>query len=85
MSSLPEYKVTVHRGVCIACRQAPSICPIVFESDQYGKTIVKEEFRIRQNSRISEGIIGDDLLKCVEEAAKKCPVSAIKIEKLEHG
>lgn len=82
---MPEYKVVVDRGTCIACRLAPTICPIVFESDRYGKTIVKEEFRIRQNSRVSEGIIGDDLLKCVEEAAKKCPVSAIKIEKITHN
>jgi len=80
---MPEYKVIVDREVCIACRLAPALCPEVFESDNYGKTIVKEEFRVKQDGKYSEGIIGDDLLECVQRAAKNCPVQAIKIEKVE--
>jgi ferredoxin len=60
-------KVWVDKDLCIGCGLCASMLPEVFEIEDDGKAIVKNED-------------GADLKK-IKEVANMCPVNAIKVKK----
>jgi ferredoxin len=62
-------KITVDENLCIGCGACTVTAPDAFSLDpEKGKSVVKEGAENTDNKKI-------------EEAAKNCPVQAIKIEK----
>ncbi|MCD6381907.1 MAG: ferredoxin [Candidatus Aenigmarchaeota archaeon] len=75
-----KFKVTVNKDSCISCMACASICGDVFEIGEDGKSQIVEKFR---TNGLTEGIIGEDLENCVNDAINVCPSQSIKIEKIE--
>lgn len=71
-------KVTIDREECIICGACWATCPEVFEEspeDNFSQVI--EKYRTGGNN--AEGQVGDELRKCVTDAAEGCPVSIIHV------
>jgi len=74
-----RFRITVDREGCIACTNCYTIDPDHFESDSEGKSKVKGG---TSNGK-SIGTFDDDKMSNSQEAELSCPVSVIKVEKLE--
>jgi len=74
-----KFKVEVDREGCIACATCYTLDPDHFESDSEGKSKVKGG---TSNGK-STGTFDDDKLSIAQEAESSCPVSVIKVTKLE--
>lgn len=72
-------KITINTKKCIGCATCTLILPEVFAMSPAGHSIIREKYRA--NSEV-EGIVPDELLENVEEAASKCLGSAISFVKL---
>lgn len=80
---MARYKVIVDRESCIACGAAPVTCPDVFELGlDNGKTKIVDKYSVETNDKISIGVIPEELYECAKSASDVCPVSAIRIEKI---
>ncbi|MEM0355062.1 MAG: ferredoxin [Desulfurococcaceae archaeon] len=79
-----KYKVIVDREQCISCGAAPAVCSQVFElGSDNGKNRVVDKFSIETSDKLSIGIVPEELHECVKSGAEVCPVSAIRIERIE--
>ncbi len=78
-----RYRVVVDKEACIACGVCYSVCPEVFEGDETGKSTLKSDYRVYDDAHKSEGLVGEELRGCVEEAKNSCPVEAISLERSE--
>lgn len=76
-----KIKVWIDRDQCIADMVCANLCPQVFGSDEEGKSVIVEEYRV--DGDVAVGIVPEDLLECVDNAAQSCPVSIIHYEKIE--
>ena len=61
-------KVKVNRDSCIGCGACAAICDDVFEIDDEGLSVVKDEK------------VQDDKKQEVQDAADSCPTGAIEVE-----
>lgn len=78
-----DYRVSVDRELCIACRVAPDLCPQVFVlGEDNGKNRLVEKYSEKTSEDISMGVIPEDLYDCVMRASEACPVQAIIVEKI---
>ncbi len=68
---MAKYKVNLDRPNCIGCGACVAACPENWEMQSDGKTLQKKE------------IIDESELKCNKEAEEVCPVTVIKVEKVE--
>ncbi|AFL66381.1 ferredoxin [Desulfurococcus amylolyticus] len=81
---MTRYKVIIDRSTCIACGAAPAACSEVFElGDDNGKNRVVAKYSVKLTPEISIGIIPEELYECAKSGAEVCPVSAIRVEKIE--
>lgn len=67
--NMSQYKVTIDKKCCIGCGSCLAVCPENFETDQDGKSQVK-------NEKVEE-------LGCNQLAADTCPAACIRVEKIE--
>ncbi|OPJ61941.1 ferredoxin [Clostridium oryzae] len=61
-------KAVVDKDTCISCGLCPTICSEIFEMDDDGKAVAKDEE------------IPDEILDSAKEAEEGCPVSAITVK-----
>lgn len=61
-------KVKVNKDACIGCGACAAICDTVFELDDEGLSVVKEE-EVKESDE-----------QAVRDAADSCPTGAIEIE-----
>lgn len=81
---MPKYKVIVDRLTCIGCGAAPATCSEVFELGlDNGKAKIVDKYSVHTDDKVSIGIITEDLYECAKSGVEVCPVSAIRIEKIE--
>ncbi|MEL9908598.1 MAG: ferredoxin [Desulfurococcus sp.] len=81
---MARYKVIINRSTCIACGAAPATCNEIFElGDDNGKNRVVAKYSVELTHEISIGIIPEELYECAKSGAEVCPVSAIRVEKIE--
>ena len=71
-------KVSIDREACIECGNCAAVCKEVFELKAGQKSAVKQKYR---TSGPDTGEVGENLDKCVSDAAEGCPVQAITVEK----
>jgi len=78
-----KYRVRIEpRENCISDMVCVSICPDVFElNPDDNKSQITEKYR--EGGNIAVGIVPEDLLSCVQDAANACPVQIIHVEKIE--
>ncbi len=81
---MAKYKVRIDpRDNCISDMVCVSLCPDVFEmSPEDNKAQIIEQWRT-DPSNVAEGVVGEDLKDCVEQAAAACPVQIIHVEPVE--
>lgn len=81
---MARYRVIVDRVTCIACGAAPAACSEVFElGDDNGKNRVVAKYSVELTPEISVGIVPEELYECAKAGMEVCPVSAIRVEKIE--
>ena len=79
-----KYRVVVDRVKCIGCGAAPSACPEVFElGSDTGKNRIVDKYSVKTDENISIGEIPEELHDCAERGASVCPVSAIRVERID--
>jgi ferredoxin len=74
-----KYQIEVNREDCIACATCYTLDPDHFESDAEGKSKVRGGI---SNGK-STGSFDDDKITLAQEAEASCPVSVIKVTKLD--
>ncbi len=81
---LARYRIIVDRATCISCGAAPAACPEIYElgSDNFKNRVV-ERYSVKTDDNISIGEIPEELYGCAKAGADVCPVSAIKIERID--
>ena len=73
------YVVTIDRSNCIQTRACTTTCPDVFElSPEDGFSQIQEKYR--NNGKLGEGTIPDELQECAQKAADACPVVVISVQ-----
>ncbi|MEM2527811.1 MAG: ferredoxin [Ignisphaera sp.] len=84
MVGLARYRIIVDRATCISCGAAPAACPEIYElgSDNFKNRVV-ERYSVKTDDNISIGEIPEELYECAKAGADVCPVSAIKIERID--
>jgi ferredoxin len=79
---MAKLKVTIDRDQCISDMACVSLCPEVFEMNENdGKSSIVAKYRVGGN--LGEGEVPVELEDCTKSAAEACPVSIIKVEKVE--
>ncbi len=73
------FKIEIDREGCIACATCYTLDPVHFEADAEGKSKVVGG----STNGKSEGSFDDDKLKDAQEAELSCPVSVIKVSKIQ--
>ena len=74
------YIVKLDRPNCIQTRACTANCPEVFElSSEDGFSQIVEKYR--NNDKIDEGTVPDELMDCAKKAADACPMVVISVEK----
>lgn len=63
-------KIKIDQEECIGCGSCQAVCPDVFEINDQGKAVLKQ-------NQSDQGETQED---CAKEGADICPVEAIKIE-----
>ena len=71
-------KITIDRDGCIECGNCTSVCAEVFELKSGEPASIKEKYR---TGAPDKGEAGENLDKCVNDAATSCPVAVITVEK----
>jgi ferredoxin len=71
-------KITIDRDGCIECGNCAATCGEVFELKPGDKSDIKPKYRAGGPDK---GEAGDNLSKCVNDAADGCPVAVINVEK----
>lgn len=81
---MARYKVIINRSTCMACGAASAACSEIFElGDDNGKNRVVAKYSVELTPEISIGIIPEELYECAKSGVEVCPVSAIRVEKIE--
>lgn len=80
---MAKYKVVYARESCIGAAACSAVCPEFWSIAADGKADLKGSKRTDAES--FELVIDETALRCNLEAAKACPVRAIKIIDLETG
>lgn len=71
-------KITIDRDSCIECGNCAATCPEVFELKVGDRSSIKQKYR---TGGPEKGEAGENLSKCVNDAADGCPVAVITVEK----
>lgn len=66
--SAKKLTVTIDRDACASCGNCTAICPAVFDLDDEGISVVKEE-----------GVVSENY-DAIQEAADSCPAMAITVK-----
>ena len=78
---MTKYKIVQFKKDCISCGACAAICPEFWEMDSEGMAHLKESKEVDNHW---ERIINtEDARARNQEAAEACPVTIIKIEKVE--
>ncbi len=71
-------KITIDRDGCIESGNCSAICAEVFELKMGDRASIKQKY---QAGGPDKGEAGENLDKCVNDAAGSCPVTVITVEK----
>jgi ferredoxin len=71
-------KITIDRDGCIECGNCAATCKEVFELKVGDHSAIRQKYR---TGGPGEGEVGENLNKCVNDAADGCPVAVINVEK----
>jgi len=78
---MAKYKIIQLKEECISCGACAAICPEFWQMDDEGMAHLKESVKVDDHwERI---ITTEDERARNQEAAEACPVTIIKIEKIE--
>jgi len=78
---MAKFKIIHFKEECISCGACVAICPEFWEMDDEGMAQLKESQKVKDHwERI---ITSEDAKARNQEAVDACPVSIIKLEKME--
>ncbi len=81
---MAKYRIEIDRDTCIGCGVAPAICPEIYMLDPNdGKNRITDKYLIKLDEHKAIGEIPEELYECAKAGADSCPVSAIRIIKIE--
>ena len=66
-------KIEVNKDICIGCGACQAICPDVFEINDEGLAVAKEENKKKKK-------LPDEIKETATDAKENCPVQAIQVE-----
>ena len=78
---MAKHKILHYKDECISCGACAAICPEFWEMDDEGMAHLKESVKV--DSHWERIITTEDSKARNQEAAEACPVTIIKIEKIE--